>query len=186
MATRAFSARVSEGAPRDAAKLRIRRRWRGNSWQSRRWDIKRKITPSRAGGSQSEGGAREASNMPRKPGDRRRQADRASQRYGVVRGRVKSRVRASCLSEARTVKAVTTREMIPLVERLMAHGMANKGTSTTLTPRLRITIQADGACMVKCRIERAMSSGTPGGLEEGVESVGLDRAGRANVTPRVA
>ena len=149
MATRALSARVSERAPRDAAKLRIRRWRRHHSRQIRGWDIKRQITTSRAGGSQCEGGAREAGNVPRKPSDRGRRADRAGQRYGVVRGGVKSQVRARSLSEACTVEAVPTREMIPLEEGLVAHGVAIKGASTTLTTRHGITIHANGARVIK-------------------------------------
>jgi hypothetical protein len=71
------------------------------------------------------------------------------------------------------------------MEGLVAHGMAREGSSSAFAPRLRAAVEADGACVVKCRVKWAVGSGALSRLEEGVESGGLDRACRANVTTRV-
>ena len=82
---------------------------------------------------------------------------------------------AGCLSEASTVEAVATGKVIPLMEGLVAHGMARKGSSSAFAPRFRAAVETDGARVVKRRVKWAMGSGALGGLEEGVEGGGLDR-----------
>ena len=85
--------------------------------------------------------------MPGQPSDGRRGADRASKCNGEVGGRV-GRVATGSLSEARPVEAVATREVIPVVKGLVAHGVAGEGirvrpkrcSSGTLATRLSTAI----------------------------------------------
>jgi hypothetical protein len=104
--TRAGSAGVREGAPRDAAQLRVGRRWEWGGREVRRWHVKREVA-TRRGGGQSEGGAAVARYMHGQARGGRWGTDRAGKRDGVIRGSIR-RVAAGSLSEASTVEAVAT------------------------------------------------------------------------------